>query len=105
DLLFSEKNAAEMEAMLQKVRHTGQASEPREWTARTRSGAERSVYLSAFAVRDQQNTIEVFCVEVDITERKELEAQLRQAQKMEAVGQLAGGVAHDFNNILTVIQG
>ncbi len=68
----------------------------------------RSVYIEikgSFLKDYQGQPIGMMGVARDITERKQLEEQFLQAQKMEAVGRLAGGVAHDFNNILTAITG
>jgi PAS domain S-box-containing protein len=65
-------------------------------------GAEIPIELSFAELRRGGDHFFIGIVR-DVSERRHLEAQLRQAQKMEAIGQLTGGIAHDFNNILTVV--
>jgi PAS domain S-box-containing protein len=75
-------------------------------TNKKKSGALYEAEITISPIHDSTGQIVNYvAVKHDVTRQVLMESQLRQAQKMEAIGQLAGGVAHDFNNLLTVIQG
>lgn len=102
--VFSEEHARQAFADEQRIMETGEPMVDYEERETWPDGRVGWVTSTKFPLRDAQGGITgLVGISRDITARKNLEARFLQAQKMEAFGQLAGGVAHDFNNILSVM--
>ncbi len=102
-IIVPKDQADEIPQILAKIRR-GEAVEQYEAVRASKDGRRLNISLSVAPIRDSDGKIVgASAIGRDVTEHKRAQDQLRQAQKMEAVGRLAGGVAHDFNNILGVI--
>ncbi len=101
DLWFPEDAADSLGALSPDY---GQAGRPVVHTHRKKDGTVIYVEITSHPLPFGKGNSRLAMIN-DVTERKKLEEQFLQAQKMEAVGQLAGGIAHDFNNLLTIILG
>ncbi|MFQ5526881.1 MAG: ATP-binding protein [Thermoanaerobaculia bacterium] len=99
------QNAAERTRLFQRLQRDGHVRD-HELRLKTRDGRNIVVLETSTVVRGTDGRATAYLgILRDITERRELETRLLAAQKMEAVGRLAGGIAHDFRNIMMVIRG
>jgi two-component system, cell cycle sensor histidine kinase and response regulator CckA len=102
---FVNRDSPVVEAFLRAFIESGYRLTDWESQGQYADGKIRTVRTSMIGIVEKSHLVRTWGIQRDVTERLHLEEQLRNAQQLEAIGRLAGGVAHDFNNILSIIMG
>lgn len=105
DLIIPPEMRSNVAQAIKQMEETGEPIPASELSLLRKDGTRVSVFSSHTIVHIPGRSQELFCIDVDLTERKRSEEALRNAQKLESIGTLAGGIAHDFNNLLGAMMG
>ncbi|MFZ4621870.1 MAG: PAS domain S-box protein, partial [Bacteroidota bacterium] len=105
DLIIPDEMQQPVRDAMTMMAKTGEPIPASELSLVRKDGTRVTVFSSHTIVRITGRPQELFCIDIDITERKQAEESLRHSQKLESIGTLAGGIAHDFNNLLVAILG
>ena len=105
DLIIPPEMRTEVMIAIRQMVETGEPIPASELSLMRKDGSRVDVYSSHAVIQKPSGSKELFCIDIDINERKRMERMQQRIQKLESIGNLAGGIAHEFNNLMAGIFG